>query len=216
MGRKRSKLEISREKGENQVEEQRINILDAAERQFLEKGLENINMTDIAQGAGINRASLYRYFPDLHTIAFEIAVRTMKRISAAVVSGGEESNLENFRKTMLTAIDKFFELQTAFQFMGMFDHLYSAAYPNEELAVWYKQQLFPLQLGIDSEDLQKGQSDVAVDQIVMIGNCVMSFLQKLAARGALMAVEQEVSISSQLKLFKNLINTYFNEIEPKA
>lgn len=207
-----SKLEAGRRKGENQVDDQRTNILDAAEKLFLEKGLENTNMKDIAEAAGISRVSVYRYFPDLHPIAFEIAVRMMKEISLSVNPGKGNSILDLYRKSMLTAIDKFYELQDAFRFVGMFDHLYSASYPNEELATWYKEQLNELPLGLSMEAVQSGMSDITLEQIVMIGNSVMSFLQKMAVRGELMTEEQEVNVDIQLGHFKAMINIYFDHL----
>jgi AcrR family transcriptional regulator len=207
MSRKISKLEASRRKGENQTDDQRANILDAAEKLFLEKGLQNTNMKEIAAEAGINRVSLYRYFPDLHPIAFETAVRMLQRIFESINVEEEGSDLELFRKAMITSIEQFYELRDAHRFLGMFDHLYGAGYPTEELAAWYKEQL-----GLSMLEVQYGTSDIAPEQIVMIGNCVLSFLQKLAARGDLMAEEQGVSLDTQLDLFKEMVNVYFDHL----
>ena len=202
-----SKLEASRRKGKNQADEQRTNILDTAEKLFLDKGLENTNMTDIAAEAGISRVSLYRYFPDLHPIAFETAVRMMRRIFEAFSVAEQGSDFELFRVAMITSIEQFYELRDAHRFMGMFDHLYGAGYPTEELSAWYKEQL-----GLSKLEVQYGSSEIAPEQIVMIGNCVLSFLQKLAARGDLMAEEQEVSLDKQLGLFKEMVNVYFDHL----
>jgi AcrR family transcriptional regulator len=212
MRRKISKLEASRRKGENQTDDQRANILDAAEKLFLEKGLENTNMTDIAAEAGINRVSLYRYFPDRHPIAFEIAVRMMKQIAESVNPGIGNSNLELYRKSMITAINQFYQLRDAYRFLGMFDHLYGASYPNEQLAVWYREQLLALAPGLGIVDIQDETSDIAAEQMAMIGNCVMSSLQKTAVRGDLMAEEQGVSLDAQLGLFREMINVYFDHL----
>ena len=207
-----SKLEASRQQGINQVDDQRTNILDSAEKLFLEKGLEKTNMKEIAEAAGISRVSLYRYFPDMHPIAFEIAVRMMKEISLTITARKGNSALEIYRASMLTAIDKFYELQDAFRFMGMFDHLYGENYPNQELTTWYKEQLYELPLGLSMEALQSGTSDIPLEQIVMIGNSVMSFLQKMAVRGELMTEEQEVAVNTQLAHFKTMLNIYFDHL----
>ena len=46
----------------------------------------------------------------------------------------------------------------------------------------------------------------------MIGNCVMSFLQKMAVRGDLMAEEQGISLDRQLDLLREMVNVYFDRL----
>ena len=50
------------------------------------------------------------------------------------------------------------------------------------------------------------------DQVAMIGNCVMSFLQKMAVRGDLMAEEQGISLDRQLDLLREMVNVYFDRL----
>ncbi|MCB9421730.1 MAG: TetR/AcrR family transcriptional regulator [Ardenticatenaceae bacterium] len=207
MSRKISKLEASRQKGAHQVDDQRANILDAAEKLFLEKGLEQTSMSDIAAEADLSRVSLYRYFPDLHPIAFEIAARMLQQIYGSITAGEANFDLALARKMMIAAINQFYELRDAYRFLGMFDQLYGAGYPTEELAAWYKEQV-----GVGMLNIQNGATDIAPEQIAMIGNCVMSFLQKLAARGDLMAEEQGVSLNTQLALLKDMVNVYFDHL----
>jgi TetR/AcrR family transcriptional repressor of mexJK operon len=70
----RSQAEIDRREGRYQVEAQREAILEAAERVFLEKGLERAQMVDIAAQAGITKVTLYRYFANLDAVALEVQV----------------------------------------------------------------------------------------------------------------------------------------------
>ena len=199
-----SKLEASRRKGKHQVDDQRTNILDAAEKLFLEQGLENTSMKAIAEEAGINRVSLYRYFQDLHPIAFEIAARMLRQIYGSIIEGETEFDLEIGRKMMISAINQFYELRDAYRYLGMFDHLYGDSYPTEELAAWYKEGV-----GGSMLNTPNGMNGIAPEQMAMVGNCVMSFLQKLAARGDLMAEEQGISLDTQLALLKDMVNVYF-------
>ena len=211
-----SKLEAGRRKGEHQVDDQRTNILDAAQKLFLEQGLDNTSMTDVAAEASINRVSLYRYFPDLHHIAFEIAARMLHQIYESINVTEDDSDFELARKMIMTSISQFYDLRDAYRYLGMFDHLYGAGYPTEELAAWYKEQV-----AVNMFNTQDGADDIEPEQIVMVGNCVMSFLQKLAVRGDLMAEEQGVSLDSQLALLNDMIDGYFdrlaaaNELPPR-
>ncbi len=208
MAKRLSKLERTRRNGDTQVDYQRANILAAAERVFLAKGLENTSMSDIAAEAGITRASLYRYFPDRDPIAFEIASRMLRRIAeAAAMSGRASPDPEQSRVGLLKLIDQFDAQRDAHRFLGMFDHLYSASYPTVTLAAWYKERIWSL--GGHWASAQGSPPGLTVDQVAMIGNCVMSFLQKMAARGDLLADEQGVPLARQLALFREMIDGYF-------
>lgn len=206
MKRKTSKLAKARHNGQTQVETQRANILVAAEHLFLEKGLENTKMSDIAARAGITRMSLYRYFPDRDPIAFEIAVRMLRRITESAYTGEQPFNFEAVRRMIMRMIEQFYPLRDAHRYLGMFDHLYQIRYPNETLANWYKEQIFSL-----TPD-QEGSSGVISHQVLMILNCVLSFLQKMAVRGDLLVEEQGLPLDEQLGYFEDMISVYLERL----
>lgn len=205
-----STYERNRINGVHQVDEQRNAILDAAEALFLRKGLENTTIGDIAKGTGIHRTTVYRYFPDRDPIAFEIAARMLKKIS--LTAGYLESSSEPImlREFLLAMIDHFDELRDAYRYVGMFNHLYGDHYPNETLANWFREQAFsviPSRRELQREEL-KGERD----QVVVIINTIMSFLEKMAGRGDLMASEQGVPITEQLRTFREMIQLYIDRV----
>ena len=202
--------EQNRINGIHQVDEQRNAILDAAETLFLQKGLENTTMGDIAKETGIHRATVYRYFSDRDPIAFEIAVRMLKRIS--LTAGYLESSSQpiRLREFLLAMIDHFDELRDAYRYTGMFNHLYGDHYPNEVLATWFRDQAFSV---IPSRrELQREELRGERDQVVVIINTIMSFLEKMASRGDLMASEQGVPIAEQLRTFREMIQLYIDRV----
>jgi AcrR family transcriptional regulator len=210
MPKRISNLEKTRRNGSTQVDAQRASILEAAEKLFLEKGLENTNMSDIATEAGITRVSLYRYFPDRHPIAFEIAVRMLRKILESSDTGKRPVSFESLRDIAIRTIEQFYPLRGAYRYLGMFDHLYGDHYPNAKLAAWYKEQISSLGW---IEDIDQEASLFAnLAPIVMINNCIMSFLQKLAVRGDLMADEQGVPLDAQLNFFKEMIHLFFDRL----
>jgi AcrR family transcriptional regulator len=210
MPKRVSNLEKVRRNGSTQVDAQRLNILDAAEKLFLEKGLESTNMSEIAAEAGITRVSLYRYFPDRHPIAFEIAVRMLRKILESSDNGERPITFKSLRDIATRTIEQFDQLRTAYRYLGMFDHLYGDHYPDEKLAAWYKEQISSL--GWIEEIDQEGTLFAKLAPIVMINNCIMSFLQKLAVRGDLIAAEQGVPLDAQLNFFKEMIHVYFDRL----
>lgn len=202
--------EQNRINGLYQVNEQRDAILAAAETLFLQKGLENTTMGDIAKGTGIHRVTLYRYFPDRDPMAFEIAVRMLRKIKSSTDISEQPVYLRAVEENTLAMIDQFHQLREAYRFLGMFDHLYGDHYPNETLAAWFKEQVNAMRWG-------KGrfQGEITGEvraQVVMLLNAIMSFLEKMAARGDLMAGEQEVSLDDELRLFKRMVRVYIDDI----
>ncbi len=206
-----STYERNRINGVHQVDEQRNAILNAAETLFLREGLENTTMGDIAKETGIHRATVYRYFPDRDPIAFEIAARMLKKIS--LTAGYLESSSEpiRLREFLLAMIDHFDELRDAYRYLGMFNHLYGDHYPNETLANWFKEQAFSV---VPSRrELQRAELKGERDQVIVIINTIMSFLEKMAGRGDLMASEQGVPIAEQLKIFREMIQLYIDRVQ---
>ena len=60
---------------EREKEVRRKDIIDTAEKLFFEKGYENINMADIAEGAELARSTLYLYFKNKKEIYLAISIK---------------------------------------------------------------------------------------------------------------------------------------------
>ncbi len=207
-----SKSEIKRRLGETQVAATRQGIVDASERLFLEQGLEHTTMADIARAAQITTVTLYRYFPGRDPIAFEVAARKMRAIAAAPRVDDRRLTLAAVRQIALGLIDHFDELRDAYRYMGMFDHLYGDRYPNEALATWYKDLVFSLEWG--GVSLRKaGRAPALREQIIVTLNTVLCFLEKMAARGALLSREQGIPLDAQLRHFRGMITATLDRLE---
>ncbi|MGW4771238.1 TetR/AcrR family transcriptional regulator [Nocardia sp. NPDC004278] len=59
-------------------------ILDAAAQLFVERGVANTGMGDVAKAAGCSRATLYRYFPNRQALRIAFVHREARRVAAAV------------------------------------------------------------------------------------------------------------------------------------
>ncbi|MFI7669862.1 TetR/AcrR family transcriptional regulator [Nocardia sp. NPDC049526] len=59
-------------------------ILDAAAQLFVERGVTNTGMGDVAKAAGCSRATLYRYFPNRQALRIAFVHREARRVGAAV------------------------------------------------------------------------------------------------------------------------------------
>ncbi len=202
-----SNLERLRSEQKQQVDARRETIITAAQNLFLEKGITEVSMRDIAEGANINRVTLYRYFPDRHPLTFEVAVRMLEQI-ATVSSRSVDPNgsfEETVRGVLSGMINSFDELKDAYRYIGMFDQLYGRAYPTEELATQYQEKIFEIFGRLATAPLENIPAETFA-QLITLTNTIMSFLEKMAGRGKLMGTEQGVPMQVQIEQFESMIN----------
>jgi AcrR family transcriptional regulator len=60
--------------------EARARLLDAAERCYVERGVSQTRMVDIARAAGVHRSTVYTYFPSRDTVRAAFFVRAMSSV----------------------------------------------------------------------------------------------------------------------------------------
>lgn len=199
-----SKLQTSRQNGKHQVDEQRANILNAAEKLFMAKGIEHTSMLDIASQAGITKMSLYRYFANRDEIAYEIHVAVMNRILTSLDLDVNIHPAEGIKKLAQSMIRNFDQLHEAYRYMGMFDKLYLDNPPETMLTQWTKQQLQSLSWnGITLDKILQGNPQANRSLVAM--STVIWFLEKLALRGELTWSDPSIPLEEHLKLFEEMI-----------
>ena len=198
-----------------QVEDRRAEIIAVAAELFLEKGLEQTTMLDIAARAHISKVTLYRYFANRDPLAFEVAAQMLQTIVQTASQRVDEGApiMSTIKEVCLGLIREFSTLQGAYRYIGMFDHLYGDHYPTDELATWYKQHIFGLTVGGISLVANDALDENAKTQVVTLFNMIMSFMEKLAARGELMAEEQEIPLQAQLNAFESIVMIYLKSLE---
>jgi AcrR family transcriptional regulator len=204
-----SKSEVKRQSGAHQIDEQKTRILDVAEGLFLQSGLENTTMVDIAAQAGIAKVTLYRYFPNRDVIALEIQKRMMQKIVALLGPEDQETTLERTKKLAQVMIRNFDALRDAFRFMGMFDKLYLDNPPDAALTQWTKAQL--ISLPRNGPALEKiAREHPQGNRVIVITSTVIWFLEKLALRGELTWSDPAAPLAEHLKLFEEMIVGYID------
>ena len=198
-----------------QVEDRRTAIINAAAELFLEKGLEQTTMLDIATRAQISKVTLYRYFSDRDPLAFEVAVRMLQTIATAAAQrvGEGVAGMRAIEGICLGMIREFPTLRSAYRYIGMFDHLYGDHYPSDELAASYKQHISALATGSLATLSRQSLDEHTYAQVTTLLNTIMSFLEKMAARGELMGKEQELPLQAQLEAFEEIVLVYLQSLE---
>jgi TetR/AcrR family transcriptional regulator, cholesterol catabolism regulator len=214
MARRNSNLDRYREERRQQTAERRESILVAAQDLFLTKGLEKTSMQDIAGATRISRVTLYRYFPDLYRIAFEVHIRILEELIAACLSGISEDaeGLETIRTALLNMIHRYDELEDIYRFIGMFDHLYARESPSADMSMWFADRISRLYVGQFTEVMGSAYPQEMYEKSVTIGNTIASFMQKMAARGELLGEDQEVPMRIQIEHFEEIITHYIDTV----
>ena len=183
------------------AENRKNQVLDRAQELFLEKGLAKVTMNDIIDRTGLSKATLYRYFKNITEIIFEIQYRMMDELFY------HKFNNSSPLSFVMGIIDDFPEHQDAYRYIGMFDHLYSESYPNEELGEQYEK--FVSRRDWNEGFNQNNLSDELVTHLMVVINIVISFLQRLALRGKVLEKYQGISVERQLEEFKSMIKREF-------
>lgn len=204
---KNTKSAINRQTGKHQVDEQRACILEAAEKLFLQNGLENTTMVQIANQASITKVTLYRYFANRDVIAYEIHIRMMKRIISLVEQAQPVWSIASMKNLAQAMIRNFERLRDEYRYMGMFDKIYLDNPPESALTQWTKRQLLSFSWeGITLEDVWLRSPEG--NRLVMVMNTVIWFLEKLALRGELTWSDRTLPIEEHLKLFEEMVLGY--------
>ena len=206
---------LDRQAGKYQIDEQRENILAAAEMLFLRDGLENTSMIDIARQAGITRATLYRYFPNRDEIAVEIQIRMMEKIRSMLPDDPQQPTLESQRQRAQLKIRNFTKLRHAYRYIGMFDKIYLDNAPGSELAQWTKAQLVLGGFKGRGSALQPAQPEIPKELGVILST-ITWFLEKLALRGELTWSDPAISLEEHLAFFEDMMMRSFDLLEDKT
>lgn len=121
--------------GERQYE----NILAVAERLFIEQGMENVSLTDIAQECGIMRATFYRYFQNKDDVLWQIYHRYAIEFGRQLTESIEASNgttYDRFKIVTDILYAGFVANPQSYQFLDLFNDTYQAATADRDHSVY--------------------------------------------------------------------------------
>lgn len=213
-----SKTASNRQNGKHQLDEQRERILDAAEKLFLLHGLEKTRMIDIAIEAGITKMTLYRYFPDLDTIAFQIHKRMAQKIVSKTVLDPTDLDvsLENAKKGSARLIHNFHELRDAYRYLGMFDSIYLDQFTDADLPHQTLNKLnvvLPISPASRESAISNSPDGVRYNMII---SAVNWFLQKSAMRNDMNWHNDHASLDAHLAVFEDMIMVYLQHCLQEA
>jgi len=204
--------DANRAAGKHQVDEQRLRILDTAEALFLEHGITNTSMVQIARTVGITKVTLYRYFANKDEIALQIQIRMLKKVRDVVEPLVKEFTREELKRSVHAHIVHYRELQEPYRYIGMFDQIYLDNPADTELSQWAKQQLASSDWRDVNRERAKGNYPNPSERSVIM-SALIWFLEKLALRGELTWSDAEIPIEEHLHIFEQMIFSYLEKIQ---
>lgn len=95
---------MAKEDKENQLNDTRQNILDAAGKLMTQKGVKDTSLADIAKEVGISKGTLYYYYSSKDDIIYDIADIHLKQITEELLSWIKKINSEADSIHILTVV----------------------------------------------------------------------------------------------------------------
>ncbi|MBT7188906.1 MAG: TetR/AcrR family transcriptional regulator [Anaerolineae bacterium] len=109
-------------------ENQREGILDAAESLFVEKGIDQVTMSEIAKKSRLTRATIYKYFSNKEEIAEEIfktITKGWRERNEREVWSFQGSGYQRLEKFITSFFDYLFENPSEASFVAELNYLYA-------------------------------------------------------------------------------------------
>jgi AcrR family transcriptional regulator len=210
-----SKIADNRKARRHQVDELRTRILDAAEKLFLENGIETTSMADISSLLGISRVTMYRYFANRDEIAVEIQMRMLEKINS-VPPMEDPATLDSYRNGVKLILRNYPALRDAYRYIGMFDAIYLDKAPDNALTQWTKARLMQGAFSERAVSRNAPQLHDFENQLDIILNAFTWSLEKLALRGEFTWADPPMPLEKQLAFFEKMVLRSFDLLEGTA
>ena len=171
-------------------DEIRQKVYEEAKKQFLEKGIANTEMKQIAQTVGIGRTTLYRYYPSIHRLAFMAATQIWDDLYMGIVEKGIEewkTGYEILCAFYEELVEKIAVRPRELLFFSQFDAIFQPpSFPDFPEAEEYKEHLIRV-LEFMEKLVQKGQADGSlrkdvdvIERLNGISHALMGYEQRTA------------------------------------
>ncbi len=192
-------------------------IVEEAKKLYLEKGVEQVTIADLANHLSIGEASLYRYFGKKQVLVVEAAIMTWQEILEKMTNlpmkpTGFE-NLEDFYGFFLSI---FHEHPEFFQFVEDFDALIAKEPLSDELLTAYEEVILSIKKRFDDfyvKGIQDGSVQCDLDPDIFYfstSHALLGLCKKLANRKGLLKYEDRIDKSAQIE---SLITIFLKHIK---
>ncbi|WP_461206632.1 TetR/AcrR family transcriptional regulator [Clostridium sp. DL1XJH146] len=208
---------------EEMKEKRKMEVVKAATIVFMEKGIENAKMVDIADRAQVGVASVYRYFSTKTDLAIEVATNIWKNEinrkyleEFKSIDNKEINGKEKIKQLLIIFIDIYENYPNYLRFIEYFDNYIVKENISKEKLKEYEKNVINLK-PIFLSYLDEGKKDLSIrvdiDKdilFVTIVNSMMALSQKFIVRGNILNFDKEIKGKKQLELFIDMIIRYLS------
>lgn len=204
---------------ESMRENRIVEILDCAQKLFLQNGIGKTSMKEIAAELSITRATLYKYFSNIEEIAYEIEYKAISNFSNYLDKKRTKEGTAIAKITrMLSIFERFAdEYPEDIMFTAMFDTYFGNAVPDEKTQSKLNEVIHHFIVFHDLIDEGKidGTIKIDIDADVMnlvISNLLVALMQRMTLRGEVIKKEQHIEDSKQIfETINNMIISFIKK-----
>ena len=186
---------------EQEKEQRRELILDAAEKMFFSRGYDNVSMDDIASEIGLNKATLYIYFKNKESLFFAVVLRGALILNAMIK---ERINKCKSGMEILDAIGI-----TYFEFVDKYPD-YSRAY------LYFRSDRFSIEDSQDLCDDGKMVLELRNEEFAIVCNAIESGIDEGAISPDLDPVEVTVFLTLVVKVLTEMRPSFKKVLEDRG
>jgi AcrR family transcriptional regulator len=207
---------------DQQKEQRKEEVIQAAIAVFKVNGIENTKMTEIAKQAEVGVASVYRYFKTKPELVIEVGIRNWESI---ITTFFENFNKANY--TSLNGIQRVESLLEVFltlyqnhkdflRFIEEFDHYMMKEKISPDRLEIYEKTILNLKPFM-IEALEKGKKEGSIKPSVhneefymTLTHTLISLCQKLISRNSILNSDQDIEGELQVKLVIGMAINYIS------
>lgn len=186
---------------EQEKEQRRELILDAAEKMFFSRGYDNVSMDDIASDIGLNKATLYIYFKNKESLFFAVVLRGALILNAMIK---ERIKKCKFGMEIIYTIGI-----TYFEFVDKYPD-YSRAY------LYFRSDRFYIEDNKDLCDDAKKVLELRDEEFTIVCNAIESGMKEGAIRPNLDPGEMTVILTLILKALTEMRSSFKKVLEDRG
>lgn len=192
-------------------------IVEAAKELFTERGLNDVQMKDIAERAGAGVATVFRYFPKKDELIVEVAIRSLDAVEAEFrriisLKASAFERLELLLDTLLDAQKA--EYYKSARFREAFESY--ASFRTEPLPaigryLTRQRQIMDLLEPLIEDGQQDGSINGSIPAkplIVTIINSYSSFTNNVALKSSISYLDRDIQPETQQQVLKKILLDY--------
>lgn len=197
-------------------EEIKARVYEEVKKQFLEKGIKNTDMKQVARDVGIGRTTLYRYYPSRDQLAFMVSLEFTEIFLQSSIGSRIDPTLNGYEKMRMFFdyfIDNILQQPAVLKYFSEFDQMFADDYPDFREAAEYDERMKKNTEAITQYMIQ-GQADGSIRSdeepfffTVMHLNAVLGLAQRIVTRSVHYDMEKEKNVRMLRKVSHRLLST---------